>query len=1009
MPSSINVYAGEGVERIDIAPSLTNQDDPNASLRRQQKSLRVIFPANVYPPQWEHRKTIEQAVIEAGAESNNHLVRTRTNTTTKGNKISVIGCRYSIPYNKWKKYPNLYTIDETAHPEYKGNVRIDPLINKQSGNRQGGQLKARRTVTTKLSPDQLCSFVIRLTLYPGEYWCIEAWTGNRQHKYHPELGNDEERCWISTVSKQTREDAAVFSRHTSGGGARNILQATTKITFSAGQLRDNQRKVERDIGIRPPMPQLDGDVNVGPSSGANELMMHLEKEKQNGDKSYVALYHIVKETTMLTITKADQKREKEKEQLQEGTAQMEQEQDDSTTSTVTINAHTTDAAGNTTIKKISLTKKEQLQLGSALSPIRDRLVVGQKILLAVAWVREDERRLFELFPEIFMIDITHATNSEGRPLAVSAAVDAHMKTFTPIRAFLPSECQWVFHWLWTTAVPTLLGRENIRRTQLVLSDGDPKIYTPFDSVQEELYPQAIHGLCIYHLVTQPLAKLPILRKDKCQVVSMLKTFKLWVFTWVNLGGVETEEEFQTSKNLLYEWLHVLSQGDDPEVRQNSIVLESFLSQKIIHHKKKWFLPGRRRRMTLNQKATSLLESVNQTMKYASSRKVTPNMSLLTSLKTQDDQVNLRMCELKLKVQRDLHSRPLWVNSATAPYVTMNCESMNQQQLEQSVNYACRKVHALKVEMKRLPDTTRFCDDCRPRDDYCCPKHSASSPIPVFNRIRVLEFIPTGGDGYLELRCSCLFHPTTGIPCRHVRCILQTILPRHIFIRWHKCYFVNYKRDGHEQSTESFKQHQNERRLLITKIEYENIMQAVQVNTEHWDKPASFFQSQAPSQANAKGVVPLEEEDIREVVYASQDDGDRYSFGLLSQQVGLSAYEEKEKPADNIARNLPPMDIHHSSDLFQTCKSVYSVCCNQAEHLDGVEALMRKHMAEMTRAVQEFVIQEKGKSEHFKGEYVSLCVPTDKHNVCVRKRNSAEPKSDKRKVKAKQTSFEDSLI
>jgi hypothetical protein len=33
------------------------------------------------------------------------------------------------------------------------------------------------------------------------------------------------------------------------------------------------------------MPQMDGDVNAGPSSGAHELMMYLEKEKQDGKKS----------------------------------------------------------------------------------------------------------------------------------------------------------------------------------------------------------------------------------------------------------------------------------------------------------------------------------------------------------------------------------------------------------------------------------------------------------------------------------------------------------------------------------------------------------------------------------------------------------------------------------------------------------------------------------------------------------------------------------------------------
>jgi hypothetical protein len=87
--------------------------------------------------------------------------------------------------------------------------------------------------------------------------------------------------------------------------------------------------VEREKGIRP-MPQMDGDVNAGPSSGANELMMALEREKQKGDTRYVALYHIVQETTSLTIKAADKKKEKEQRKK---------------ALTVIINAHTVDAVG----------------------------------------------------------------------------------------------------------------------------------------------------------------------------------------------------------------------------------------------------------------------------------------------------------------------------------------------------------------------------------------------------------------------------------------------------------------------------------------------------------------------------------------------------------------------------------------------------------------------------------------------------------------------------------------
>ena len=55
--------------------------------------------------------------------------------------------------------------------------------------------------------------------------------------------------------------------------------------------------------------------------------------------------------------------------------------------------------------------------------------------------------------------------------------------------------------------PTLLGAEPLKRTQLFLSDGDAKIYNAFDKHRLEHYPNAVHGLCIFHLVNKGLEKL----------------------------------------------------------------------------------------------------------------------------------------------------------------------------------------------------------------------------------------------------------------------------------------------------------------------------------------------------------------------------------------------------------------------------------------------------------------------------------------------------------------------
>jgi hypothetical protein len=50
--------------------------------------------------------------------------------------------------------------------------------------------------------------------------------------------------------------------------------------------------------------------------------------------------------------------------------------------------------------------------------VREALRVedGERVLLAVAWVCDDERRLFHLFPEVTFWDSAQKTNREKRPL-----------------------------------------------------------------------------------------------------------------------------------------------------------------------------------------------------------------------------------------------------------------------------------------------------------------------------------------------------------------------------------------------------------------------------------------------------------------------------------------------------------------------------------------------------------------------------------------------------------------
>ena len=148
----------------------------------------------------------------------------------------------------------------------------------------------------------------------------------------------------------------------------------------------------------------------------------------------MALYYEVKSTRLHTIKKADLRKAREREARSvaietdgEGESQIPFEVGE-------VFAECTNATGTTKRTNTTLSAEEQTEIGNVKFPVLKRLTVGQKILLAVAWVRDDEKRLFELFPEVLMIDVTFGTNNEGRPLGITAAFDSDMKSFTPIRA-----------------------------------------------------------------------------------------------------------------------------------------------------------------------------------------------------------------------------------------------------------------------------------------------------------------------------------------------------------------------------------------------------------------------------------------------------------------------------------------------------------------------------------------------------------------------------------------------
>jgi hypothetical protein len=80
------------------------------------------------------------------------------------------------------------------------------------------------------------------------------------------------------------------------------------------------------------------------------------------------------------------------------------------------------------------------------------------MLLYAAWITNKELRNTIMYPELLSVDTTGDTNIEDRMLMIVAGLDDTRRNFPSPRAFLPSECQWVFHFSFSYVFQNFLDK-----------------------------------------------------------------------------------------------------------------------------------------------------------------------------------------------------------------------------------------------------------------------------------------------------------------------------------------------------------------------------------------------------------------------------------------------------------------------------------------------------------------------------------------------------------------------
>jgi hypothetical protein len=134
-----------------------------------------------------------------------------------------------------------------------------------------------------------------------------------------------------------------------------------------------------------------------------------------------------------------------------------------------------------------------------------------------------------------------------RHLLVFADTDNNRKNFTALCAFLPSECEWVFRYVFEVVIPSLIGEATVENINQINADGDIQIYIPLTNcILEKSSPWfgcIHHVLCNYHMIDKLFSKKVELTDNNRMLVEHCKQ---WVNTWC--FELETKEEYDFSYN-----------------------------------------------------------------------------------------------------------------------------------------------------------------------------------------------------------------------------------------------------------------------------------------------------------------------------------------------------------------------------------------------------------------------------------------------------------------------------
>jgi hypothetical protein len=328
-------------------------------------------------------------------------------------------------------------------------------------------------------------------------------------------------------------------------------------------------------------------------------------------------------------------------------------------------------------------------------------------------------------------------------LLVFAGTDNNRKNFTALRAFLPSECEWVFQYVFEIEIPSLIGEATVERINQINTDGDRQIYNPLTNcILDKTSPWfgCIHVLCNYHMINKLFSTKVKITDNNIMLVEYCKE---WVKTWC--FDLETKEEYDYSYNEFRKFMD--SERARTEVgHAREQILDCYIQSSFLP-KEHWMVRHVRNEVRAFESCTSCqAEHENRSLKAVGGTK--PQQTIHRSAVAMVNKAQHRYQVKAYFSGRAIVATQLWSKSINAQSLTRKAEGLCRAQVTRKNDYFAKSmgqfyyyVVAKKVELSLI---------------------AIPGGRQQIVRLRAVKFEVDG-----SVCCSCEFFEKVGIVCQHI--------------------------------------------------------------------------------------------------------------------------------------------------------------------------------------------------------------------------------------------------